>query len=211
MEIKVFPNGIYGAITYFIYDKSSKEGAIVDCTCSIDEIKQIAQKEEINIKYILITHGHFDHIYCLSEAKAAFPQAQILLHKDDEILLKQIDMQCDMAGIENIKVPCVDALLGDKTRNLTLGENKIEIIHTKGHSKGGVCYLIGDILFSGDTLFQGSIGRCDLWGGSMAEIEESIVGKLFKLDENTVVYPGHGDKTTIAYEKKYNPYFGGKN
>ena len=208
MEIKIFPNGIYGAITYLIYDKTSKEAAIIDCTCSIDEIKQITTKEELDLKYILITHGHFDHVYCLPEAKKNFPQAQILIHKDDEILLNQINMQCDMAGIENIEVPCVDGLLGEKTHNLTLGENKIEIIHTKGHSKGGVCYLINNILFSGDTLFQGSIGRCDLWGGSMEEIGQSIKEKLFKLDENIIVYPGHGDKTTIAYEKKYNPYFG---
>jgi len=208
MEIKVFPNGIYGAITYLIYDKKSKEGAIIDCTCSIDEIKEIVDKEKINLKYILITHGHFDHVYCISEAKETFPQAQILIHKKDEILLNQISLQCSMAEIEEIKIPCVDGLLGDDTHNLTLGENKIEVIHTKGHSKGGVCYLINNILFSGDTLFQGSIGRCDLWGGSMSEIEESIKEKLFKLDENITVYPGHGDKTTIGYEKKYNPYFG---
>ena len=124
------------------------------------------------------------------------------------ILLDEMKTQCAMAGIEEIKIPCIDALLTDNSHNLTLGKNKIEILHTKGHSKGGVCYLINDILFSGDTLFQGSIGRCDLWGGSMEEIGKSIKEKLFVLDENITVYPGHGDKTTIGYEKKYNPYFG---
>lgn len=208
MEIKLFPNGIYGANTYLIYDKDTQEGALIDCTCSIDEISEIVNKEKINLKYILITHGHFDHIYCISQAKEKFNQAQILIHKEDEILLNQIGTQCALAEVEEIKVPCVDGLLGDKTHNLTLGKNKIEIIHTKGHSKGSVCYLIGDALFSGDTLFQGSIGRCDLWGGSMKEIEESIKGKLFKLSDDIIVYPGHGDKTTIGYEKKYNPYFG---
>ena len=208
MEIKIFPNGIYGAITYLAYDKKSKEGAIIDCTCSIDEIKEIIKKEKINLKYILITHGHFDHIYCLSEAKEIFPQVQIFIHKDDMILLENMPMQCQMAEIEDVKIPCVDALLSENSHNFTLGKNEIKIIHTKGHSKGGVCYLINDILFSGDTLFQGSIGRCDLWGGSMEEIRESIKNKLFTLNENITVYPGHGDKTTIEYEKKYNPYFG---
>ena len=113
-----------------------------------------------------------------------------------------------MAGIENIEIPCVDGLLDENTKNLRLGENEIKVIHTKGHSKGGVCYLIGNILFSGDTLFKGSIGRCDLFGGDFKEIEKSIKEKLFVLDEDTVVYPGHGDKTTISYEKKFNPYFG---
>lgn len=208
MKVKIFPNGIYGAITYLIYDEISKEGAIIDCTCSIDEIKEIIKKEKINLKYILITHGHFDHTYCLSEAKETFPQTQILIHKDDMVLLENMSMQCQMAEIEDIEIPCVDALLDENSHNLTLGNNEIKIIHTKGHSKGGVCYLINDILFSGDTLFQGSIGRCDLWGGSMSEIEQSIKNKLFILDENTIVYPGHGDKTTIGYEKKYNSYFG---
>ena len=208
MEIKVFDNGIYGAITYLVYDKESKEGAIVDCTCAIDEINEIVQKENINLKYALITHGHFDHVYCLSEAKETFPQIQILIHKDDMILLENMPMQCQMAGIEDVNIPCVDALVSEKSHNLTLGNKEIEIIHTKGHSKGGVFYLIDNVLFSGDTLFQGSIGRCDLWGGSMEEIGESIKNKLFSLDENIVVYPGHGDKTTIEYEKKFNPYFG---
>ena len=208
MEVKVFPNGIYGAITYLVYDKNSKDGAIVDCTCSIDEIQEIVKKENINLKYALITHGHFDHVYCVSEVKETFPDTKILIHKDDMVLLDNIETQCSMAEIEDIKIPCLDGLLDENSHNLTLGDKEIKIIHTKGHSKGGVCYLIDDILFSGDTLFQGSIGRCDLWGGSMAEIEESIKGKLFTLDENVVVYPGHGDKTTISYEKKYNPYFG---
>lgn len=208
MKVKIFPNGIYDAITYFVYDEISKEGAMIDCTCSIDEIKDFIEKEKINLKYILITHGHFDHVYCLSKAKDEFPQAQVLIHKDDMILLENMSMQCQMAEIENVKIPCVDALLDEKSHNLTLGNKEIKIIHTKGHSKGGVCYLIDNILFSGDTLFQGSIGRCDLWGGSMEEIGDSIKNKLFKLSDEIVVYPGHGDKTTIGYEKKYNPYFG---
>ena len=208
MKVKIFPNGIYGAITYLVYDEISKEGAVVDCTCSIDEIEDIVKKENINLKYALITHGHFDHVYCLSEIKEIFPQIQILIHKDDMILLENMPMQCQMAEIENVKIPCVDGLLGDESHNLTLGNHEIKVIHTKGHSKGGVCYLINNILFSGDTLFQGSIGRCDLWGGSMEEIGESIKNKLFTLNEDIIVYPGHGDKTTIGYEKKYNPYFG---
>jgi glyoxylase-like metal-dependent hydrolase (beta-lactamase superfamily II) len=208
MKVKIFPNGIYGAITYLVYDEISKEGALVDCTCSIDEIKEKIKKENINLKYILITHGHFDHVYCLSEAKENFPQTQILIHKDDMILLENMPTQCQMAEIEDVKIPCVDALLDENSHNLKLGNNEIKIIHTKGHSKGGVCYLINDILFSGDTLFQGSIGRCDLWGGSMSEIEQSIKNKLFTLDKNITVYPGHGDKTTIEYEKRFNPYFG---
>ena len=208
MEILSFPNGIYGATTYLIYDKTSKDGAIVDCTSSIDEIEKIIKEKNINLKYILITHGHFDHVYCVSKMKEKFPQALIMMHKEDMPLLSQVAMQCTMAGVDEIKIPCIDGLLDEKSHNLSLGDHEIKIIHTKGHSKGGVCYLIDDALFSGDTLFQESIGRCDLFGGSFREIEESIRNKLFQLPDNTAVYPGHGDKTTIGHEKKFNPYFG---
>ena len=162
----------------------------------------------MNLKYILITHGHFDHVYCVSEMKEKFPIAQVLIHKDDMELLKQVPAQCEMMGLEGIKVPCIDGLMDENSHNLTLGDKEIKVIHTKGHSKGGVCYLIDNTLFSGDTLFKDSIGRCDLYGGSFDEIGKSIKEKLFVLDENTLVYPGHGDETSIGYEKKYNPYFG---
>ena len=208
MEIKSYPNGIFGATTYLVYDKESKEGVLIDCTCAVDEILNFIKQQNINLKYILITHGHFDHVYCLAEFKEKFPQIQVLMHKDDMPLLNQVANQCSMTGVEEIKVPCIDALINDDTKNLKIGNSEIKVIHTKGHSKGGVCYLIGDNLFSGDTLFKTSIGRCDLFGGDIKEIEQSIKEKLFKLDDSITVYPGHGDKTTIGYEKKFNPYFG---
>lgn len=208
MEIKAYPNGIYGATTYLIYDKASYEGALIDCTSSVDEIEKFIKEKNINLKYILITHGHFDHVYCVKKIKERFSSALVLMHKDDMPLLNQVPLQCSMAGVENISVPCIDGLVDENTKNLALGEKEIKVIHTKGHSKGGVCYLINDSLFSGDTLFQESIGRCDLFGGDFREIERSIKDKLFKLDDSIMVYPGHGDSTTIAHEKKYNPYFG---
>ena len=208
MKILAYPNGIFGATTYLVYEEKSLEGAIIDCTSSIDEIEKEIKKRNIKLKYILITHGHFDHVYCIAKIKEKFPSAPVMIHKDDMDLLNQIPIQCSMAGIKEIKVPCIDGLLDENSKNLTLGNKEIKIIHTKGHSKGGVCYLIDNILFSGDTLFKGSIGRCDLFGGDYKEIENSIKNKLFTLDENITVYPGHGDKTSIKYEKKYNPYFG---
>lgn len=206
MEIKAFDDGIYGATTYLCYDKTSLDAAIIDCTCSIDEIKAEIKEKKLNLKYILITHGHFDHVYCLKEAKLAFPMTPVLMNENDLELLNQVPIQCSMAGVEGIEVPCIDKFV-DETTDLKLGNTKIQVITTSGHSKGGVCYLIGDVLFSGDTLFLGSIGRYDLFGGSYSEIEQSIRGKLFKLADNIVVYPGHGPKTTIGKEKHSNPYF----
>ena len=208
MKVLAYPNGIFGATTYLVYDEKSLEGVIIDCTSSIDEIEKEIKKKNIKLKYILITHGHFDHVYCIAKIKEKFPSIPVMLHKDDMELLNQIPIQCSMAGIKEIKVPCIDGLIDENTQNLTLGKHEIKIIHTKGHSKGGVCYLIDNLLFSGDTLFRGSIGRCDLFGGNYKEIEDSIKNKLFILNEDIMVYPGHGDKTSIEYEKKYNPYFG---
>lgn len=208
MQIKPYPNGIFGATTYLVYDETTLEGAIVDCTNSVDEIQDEIEEKNIKLKYILITHGHFDHVYCVKEMKEKFPSALVLMHKDDIALLNQVPTQCSMAGVLGIKVPCIDGLLDENSKNLTLGKEEIKIIHTKGHSKGGVCYLINNVLFSGDTLFAESIGRCDLFGGDFKEIEQSIKEKLFTLNEDVTVYPGHGHKTSIGHEKKYNPYFG---
>ena len=208
MEIKAFPNGIFGATTYLVYDETSKEAVLIDCTCGVFEIVNFIKKEKLNLKYILITHGHFDHVYCVSEMKKHFPIVPVMIHKDDIDLLNQVGVQCSMAEINEIEIPCVDALIDEKTKNLTIGSIPITIIHTKGHSKGGVCYLIKDKLFSGDTLFKESVGRCDLYGGDFSEIEQSIKDKLFTLDENITVYPGHGYPTTISHEKSYNQYFG---
>ncbi len=208
MELKTFPNGIFGATTYLIWDKDTLEAAMVDCTSSIDEIEKIIKKEKINLKYILITHGHFDHVYCLNQMKEKFKETLVLMSKEDAFLLNQLPNQCSMAEVEEIKIPCIDGFIDENSKNLKLGNYEIKIIQTPGHTQGGVCYLINNVLFSGDTLFKESIGRCDLWGGNYNSIEKSIKEKLFKLDSNIIVYPGHGDKTSIGYEKKYNSYFG---
>ena len=207
MKVLSYPNGIYGATTYLVYDETTKEGLIVDSTCCTGEISKFVKNKKINIKYILITHGHFDHVYCAREMKQIFPQALIMMNKNDIALLDNVSTQCAMAGVEDITLPCVDGLLDENTKNLKLGETEIKVLETKGHSKGGVCYLINNILFSGDTLFCESIGRTDLFGGSFEEIIKSIKQKLFVLNDDTIVYPGHGESTTIGHEKRYNPYF----
>ncbi len=206
MRIISYPNGIFGATTYLVYDEKSSDALLIDCTSSIDEISDFIDENKLSLKYALITHGHFDHVYCLAEFKKKFPSALVFMSKNDMPLLNQVELQCSMAEVEQIKVPCIDGLLDENTMNIKLGDADVKIIETPGHSKGGVCYLIEDSLFSGDTLFFESVGRCDLYGGSIREIERSIKDKLYKLPDKTIVYPGHGDRTTIEHEKKYNQY-----
>ncbi len=207
MQIIPYENGIFGATTYLLYDEKSQDALLIDCTCSVDEIISKIKEKKLNLKYILLTHGHFDHVYCLSKIKEKFPQVISFINKDDLELLNQVETQCLMAGVDQIKVPCVDGLLDENTKNLKIGNTEIKVIKTPGHTKGGVCYLIDNNLFSGDTLFYETIGRCDLFGGSIKDIEKSIKEKLYVLPDNTIVYPGHGEKTTIEHEKRYNAYF----
>ncbi len=207
MIIKAFEEGIYGAITYIVYDETSLDCAIIDCTCCTKEVQEFITEKKLNLKYILITHGHFDHVYCLDKFKETFKNVPVLINKNDLPLLNQVPLQCQMAGVEEIKVPSIDKFIDENTDDLYLGKNQLQIITTPGHSKGGNCYLIEDIMFCGDTLFQGSIGRYDLFGGSYSELEDSIVNKLYKLNEKIKVYPGHGPSTTINEEKKFNQYF----
>ena len=207
MLVEKIPQGPIGANTYIVFDENSKEAVLVDLAGDICEIKPKLEKLGANLKYVLLTHAHFDHVLGLSTLKKEYPQAKVYLHKDDEILLENVPKQCAMFGFSSASVPSVDVLF-DEDEKLKLGEFDIKIIHTKGHSKGSTCYLIDNELFSGDTLFYEEIGRCDLPGGSFSEIEKSIREKLFTLDEKITVHPGHGQDSTIGHEIKYNAYFG---
>lgn len=194
--------------TYIIYDET-KEAVIIDAGChtqsGIDEVKKFVSTENLIIKYLLITHGHIDHIIGLQPLKEIY-QVESLAHADELALIKSIPAQALMFGFKMDKAPVIDKTFKDGDK-ITFGNSCIEVIHTPGHSKGGVCFLLREskILISGDTLFQGSIGRTDL-GGNYETLIMSIINKLIPLGDDVVVYPGHGDSTTIGYEKKYNPF-----
>lgn len=194
--------------TYIIYDQT-KEAVIIDAGChtqsGIDEVKKFVSSENLKVKYLLITHGHIDHIIGLQPLKEIY-QVESLAHADELALIKSIPTQALMFGFEMDKAPVIDKTFKDGDK-ITFGNSCIEVIHTPGHSKGGVCFLLREpkILISGDTLFQGSIGRTDL-GGNYETLISSITNKILPLGDDIAVYPGHGDFTTVGYEKKYNPF-----
>ena len=140
--------------------------------------------------------------------KEKFKDALILMHKDDVKLLNHLGEQCSMADVEEVEIPCIDGFLDENSKNLKLGENEIKIIHTPGHTPGSASLYIPDerLLLSGDTLFQGSIGRTDLPGGDFEAELDSIRNKLFRLPDETAVLSGHGPSTTIAWERQHNYY-----
>lgn len=211
MKIKQIQNNPFQENTYVVWDEASMEAAIVDCGALFPQeeakIEAFVSDNNLKIKYILNTHLHLDH--CFGNAWAAERYGILpMAHKDDETLLARMGEQARMFGLPfEVKTEKLGRYLKDDDV-LMLGENRIEVIHTPGHSRGGVCFYIPSAgwLISGDSLFEGSIGRTDLEGGSYATLIKSITERLMTLPEETVVYPGHGPYTTIGDEKRMNPF-----
>ncbi len=207
MIIKTFPMGMISANAYLLIDEQSKDAAVIDIGGDFSALKDELVNFGANLKFILNTHGHFDHILGECEMQKEF-DVPVYIHKDDEQLFRNLPKQLEMFGFVSNALPAENVKTFDADDIFKLGELEIKVVHTPGHTPGSVCFLVGENLFSGDTLFYTSIGRTDFEGGSFKQISDSILNKLFNLDENIAVYPGHDAKTTIGYEKKYNCYFG---
>jgi len=204
MHIQKFNTGILDVNTYVLIDEDTKDSVIIDLGGNFEEIDNYINSNNAKLQFILNTHGHFDHILGEKEAQDMV-NVPIYMHKDDEFLVTNLPSQMTMWGLEPVEPHKITGFI-DESSDLFIGKQKIKILHTPGHSPGGLSFLIGDDLFSGDTLFKESVGRCDLPGGNFSEIKKSIKEKLFTLNPNVTVYPGHGDFTTISHELKYNDF-----
>ncbi len=202
--MKTFVKGPIEANNYLLIDEASKDAVLIDCSAPdfdyIEDIKSLG----VNLKYILLTHGHFDHILGCNEFKQVFG-AEIYVGKDDiEQLEYAPEMTMMMGGVRIPEVYSVTNTIKDGDV-FNIGNIGLKAISTPGHTKGGMCFLSNDgKLFSGDTLFHGSVGRTDLKSGNFDQIRHSVCDKLFSLPEETSVYPGHGCKTSIKFEKRFN-------
>ncbi len=195
--------GDYVTNCYLIADDETKNGVLFDAPADSDKILDYAAKNGISIKYICLTHGHFDHILALNDLKEK-TGAELMLHEKEEKYLTDPSLNLIGAVRTDVIVPKADRLLKDGDI-ITLDSLNFKVIHTPGHTDGGVCYLIDNVLISGDTLFAGSIGRYDFPLGSLEVELKSIKEKLLVLDDETKVYPGHGFSTTIGKQRKENP------
>ena len=200
MIIKQFIAGQLENNMYLVADEASKKAVLIDASSNIPELIEAAK--DYDVEYILLTHGHFDHIMGLSSLKQAL-NAKAVISKDDLVISDNINEFTRLFGLPDTTPPTYDLYVNDGDV-LSVGNLEIKVIHTPGHTEGGVCYLIDGKLFSGDTLFRECVGRTDLFGGNFKKLSDSIKNKLFKLDGKIEVYPGHGDMTTIEHEKKYN-------
>jgi len=185
--------------------EKTKEAAVIDPGGDADEILMRLAKLGLKVKYLINTHGHFDHVGANKRMKTV-TGAPILIHAGDAPMLMRLSKDALMFGLtaENSPEPDQKISDGDKIR---FGEITLKVLHTPGHSPGGVALLAEGHVFVGDTLFSGSIGRTDLPGGDYNTLISSVRNKLFILDDNMVVHCGHGPDTTIGREKQYNPFF----
>ena len=204
MIIKTFVEPPIDNNNYLIVDEKTKDAALIDCSSIDDRIDEEIEKQGANLKYILLTHGHFDHIAGIRPNRFK-NNPQIVMHKADLDWLNNANQYLPMFGMPEITIPKVDIFVEDGD-TIQLGSLEIKVLHTPGHTQGGVCYLVDGNLFSGDTIFREAVGRCDLEGGNFNQIVESIQDKIFTLPAKTVIYPGHGNITSVEWEKEHNRF-----
>jgi len=189
-----------------IGDESSHEGMVIDPGDDIDDVLALVRKHNLQVKQIVITHAHIDHIGGAMKLRAA-TGAPILLNQNDYALLKILDVQANWIGVPTPEKVEIDRSV-TTGETVSAGSHTAEILHTPGHTEGSIClyFAAEKKLIAGDTLFAGSIGRTDLPGGSMQKIMRSLHGTVLALPDETVVVPGHGELTTIGDERKSNPF-----
>ncbi len=198
------PAGVYAANCYLVYEENNREAIIIDPGGDADDI--IAKVEELGLdaKYIILTHGHGDHIAGVEAIKDRF-NIPVAIHKKDKDILEDSDRNFSSTMAMGAVEVVADILLEEGDR-IEFGGLIGKIIHTPGHTPGGITINIENCLFTGDTLFAGSIGRTDFPGGSFEDIINSIKDKLLIYPDETLVYPGHGVSSTIKGEKDNNPF-----
>jgi len=204
MAIKQYRLGPMGNNTYVIVDDATGEAALVDPSFDSEELWPEIEQLGVNLRYLLNTHAHFDHIIgnAFYAEKAGVP---IALHRDDLPLLRALPEQGRMFGFDVVPSPEPTIWL-EEGKSLTLGETQIGVLHTPGHSPGSITFLAGDSAIVGDCLFAGSIGRTDLPGASLQTLLHAIQTRLLTLPDSTLILPGHEENTTIGRERRTNPF-----
>ena len=199
MIVKRIPAGIYAANCYILCDEATKETAVIDPGGDYDDLLKAIKDLGAEVKYVLLTHGHTDHTGAVKDFVSEFNVPVYVNSKDAELMLRSEYL---FGSFEDDKKFITAA---DKDV-ITLGGTSIYCIETPGHTPGGMCYKLDDMIFTGDTLFLSSIGRTDFPGGDYDTLISSIKNNLLIYDDSTVIYPGHGPSSTIGFERKRNSF-----
>lgn len=207
MILKKLVVGPFATNCYVVGSESTGEGMIIDPGADAEQILGHVANLQLDIRLIALTHGHIDHIGGLKQVKVA-TGAPVAIHPDDARYLEQRPLMATF-GMPYPDAPSPDQLLrgGD---SIDVGGLHFIVLHTPGHSPGGICLLGGGVVFCGDTLFNYGIGRTDFPGSSYSQMMDSIYTRLMVLPDNTIVYPGHGPETTIGTECRSNPFLRGR-
>ncbi len=200
MKIKPAIVGEICTNCYVVFDEASSEGLVIDPGAEFEKIERLLKKYSVKVKYVILTHGHYDHIAAAGEVKK-FTGAPILVQAEDAAMLS------DPAGNGSIFFTGSEVRLkSDRSLSdgefLEFGACKLQVLHTPGHSYGGICLAGENVIFTGDTLFRAGIGRTDIPNTSYSQIMESIRKKLMIYPDDTIIYPGHGYISTIGEERK---------
>ena len=208
MIIKSIPIGFIAANCYLLIDENSREAAVVDPGRYTDSLEKMIKDNGVTrLKYILATHGHFDHIMGIPELKKRYG-GQVMIHAQDAACLESAEKSCAQSATARRFEPShADILLNDGDE-IKLGDTVIKVLHTPGHTPGGVCFIFDDVILTGDTLFNGTVGRTDFPGGDFDVLMESMK-KLASLKVDYRVFPGHNESTTLEEQKRFNPYLRG--
>ncbi len=206
MLLTVKQTGPLEVNTYILKDEESKEAVIIDVGGSFEAIKKELDEDGYTIKYILNTHGHFDHVLGEIEVQKNYPDIKIYMHKADLPHLARVHEEMGWFGcVTNTDVLKINLFI-DENSELYIGKHKIKVFYTPGHSKGSLSFYVDGKVFTGDALFYRSIGRTDFYDADYDTLIHSIKTHLLTLPDDTVVYPGHGLKTTVKNEKNLNTY-----
>lgn len=206
MKVELFVTGILGTNSYVIMNEDTKEAVVVDPARLSKKMREYINAEELKVKAILLTHAHFDHIMGIDEVITAYGEMPVYVEENDLELLNHAELNESTTYTKGYSYAGGDVIHGGDV--LSLIGYGFQVIHTPGHTAGGVCYYVEDegILFSGDTLFHASIGRSDFKTSSTEALISSVKDKLFLLPDETIVFPGHMSATKIGFEKVNNPY-----
>lgn len=205
MKIIAMEVGSIGTNCYIAYSETTREAAVIDPGGSAESILAAIGNEKLKVKYIINTHGHADHVLANLRVKQS-TGAPILIHEADAAMLTSAALNLSMYIGGAATCGPADKLLHEGDVIKVADDLELTVIHTAGHTPGGICLKTAGVLFSGDTLFAESIGRTDFPGGSYTQLINGIKDKLLPLDDAMRVLPGHGPETTIGWERKMNPF-----
>jgi len=204
VAIQTFVVGPLQSNSYLVVDERSRQAAVIDPGMESESVLEVVRHEGLRVESLIITHGHFDHVFSSAAFKAE-TGAQVIMHPDDVPLLLEMPETARFFGFKAPPPPQPDRLVreGDVIK---VGDLALRVLETPGHTPGGISLCLDNAVFVGDTLFAGSVGRTDLRGGSLDALLRSIRTRLLTLPDWTVVYPGHGAATSIGAERRDNPF-----